>query len=76
MEKNLFWFLVELSYSSQLEYFVENDVYLLFLVIGKDKQFIVTMKKGIMKTIELKTLFKSNKLNAEGYSYRKIYKLK
>ena len=76
IKKNLFWFLVEPSYSPQLEDYVENGTYSLYLVIEKEKQYLVTMKKGNMKVIELKTLFTSNKITIDGYTYKKSYKIK
>lgn len=76
IKKNLFWFLVEPSYSPQLEDYVENGTYSLYLVIEKEKQYLVTMKKGNMKVIELKTLFTSNKMTIDGYTYKKSYKIK
>lgn len=75
-KKNLFWFLVEASYSPELEDFIENGIYSLFFVDEKDKQYIVTMKKGIMKVVQLKILFNSNKIIDNGYVYKKLYKLK
>ena len=75
-KKDLFWLLVEPAYSPELEDTIENGIYSLFLVEEKDKQCLVTMKKGNMKVIELKTLFKDKKLVADGYIYRKYYKVK
>ena len=75
-KKDLFWFLVEPAYSPELEDTIENGIYSLFLVIEKDKQYLVTMKKGNMKVILLKTLFNDKKLVADGFVYRKQYKIK
>ena len=75
-KKDLFWFLIEPSYSPELEDVIENGLYSLFLVEEKDKQYLVTMKKGNMKIIQLKTLFNDKKLIADGYVYKKHYKVK
>jgi transcriptional regulator with XRE-family HTH domain len=75
-KKNLFWFIVEPLYSPELEDIVDNGIYYLFLVEEKDKQYLVTMKKGKMKVIQLKTLFKSNKLVINDYIYKKMYQVK
>lgn len=75
-KKDLFWFLVEPAYSPELEDAIENGIYSLFLVEEKGKQYLVTMKKGNMRVIQLKTLFKDKKLVADGYVYRKYYKVK
>lgn len=75
-KKDLFWFLIEPAYSPELEDVIENGLYSLFLVEEKDKQYLVTMKKGNMKIIQLKTLFNDKKLIADGYVYKKHYKVK
>lgn len=64
------------AYSPELEDTIENGIYSLFLVEEKDKQYLVTMKKGNMKVIQLKTLFKDKQLVVDGYVYRKHYKVK
>lgn len=75
-KKNLFWFLVEPLYSAETENIIENGLYSLFLIIEKDKQYLVTMKKGKLRAVELKTLFTSNKLIVDGYIYKKVYSIK
>ena len=75
-KKDLLWFLIEPAYSPELEEVIDNGFYSLFLVEEKDKQYLVTMKKGNMKVIQLKTLFKDKKLVVDDYIYRKTHKVK
>ena len=76
LKKNIFWFIIEPSFSPEMEDFLENGVNTICLVEEKDNSYIVILKKGIMKIIKLKVSFSDKKLDIDGYEYKKLYKIK
>lgn len=76
LKKNIFWFIVEPTFSPEMEEFLENGVNTICLVEEKDSSYIVILKKGIMKIIKLKVSFLGKKLEIDGYEYKKLYKIK
>ena len=75
-KKGLIWFLIEPSYSPELDDLIENGINIFCLVEEKDNQYIVIMHKGIMRVFKLKTLFKDKKLIVDDYVYTKNYRIK
>ena len=76
LKKNIFWFIVEPTFSPEMEEFLENGVNTICLVEEKDNSYIVILKKGIMKIIKLKVSFSGKKLDIDGFEYKKLYKIK
>lgn len=71
--KWLFWFAILPEYSSQAEEYLNNGINSIYLVEEDNKQYLVTMKKGHLRAMSLKTIFPNKEFEINGYIYKKLY---